>query len=641
MDINKYVTLYRSMLIFLTVLTVFYCSSCQQETKNQPVFGYAKDSVAYQNLIAWDTLAPEARLEKLKNYIDPFDHKPNDAKPPQYWIYKCFYEKSMGKRDSLHAYLLKIDSTQKDRDLYALRQYLSLSIKNRYDEISSGKLVEQIILERQKIEKSNSIFLYLMDDLLAMSFYNNHEDLKSLKYAKQYMDNHPWSTHNRLKQRYYDIRFMLSQRLENTRDMQNYLDSSRMLAISINDSLAFMRTVDYEAQMHSAMGRPDAAVKNFRIFFNYLNRTNQLEFYVFNNLARAFLDLNLPDSTIKYVRMSEAWKGWKKGSFTAKISLLDLLSEAYQKKGDFKNAYLAKTKQYNEYMKVTTEMQKEKIEEISTKYETRKKDQDIVTLKETNLLNNKLLVQQRWIFVILSLFLMMILLYTYKLYKQKLLKAKHDQLLIENKQYILEQKNRQNQLNPHFIYNAIANLQGLIGADKKQEANTYLVALTRLIRDILELNRHDFITLEQEVRSLKNYIILQQMRFHHIFDSIIDTGDLDMEDILIPPMLIQPFVENAIEHGLKNIDHKGLVKISFYANNDYLHVCITDNGMGLKENATHEKDKKSLSQVITKERLALLYTDVQHQASLKIYSNYRPSGDGYKVEISLPLKQVF
>ncbi|MNT66679.1 Sensor histidine kinase YpdA [compost metagenome] len=114
-----------------------------------------------------------------------------------------------------------------------------------------------------------------------------------------------------------------------------------------------------------------------------------------------------------------------------------------------------------------------------------------------------------------------------------------------------------------------------------------------------------------------------------------------MEDILIPPMLIQPFVENAIEHGLKNIDHKGLVKISFYANNDYLHVCITDNGMGLKENVTHEKDKKSLSQVITKERLALLYTDAQYQASLKIFPNYRPSGDGYKVEISLPLKHVF
>jgi hypothetical protein len=641
MDISKYVTLYRSILIFFTVLTFFYCSSCQQETKNQPVFGYAKDSLAYQNLIAWDTLAPEARLEKLKNYIDPFERKPHDAKPPQYWIYKCFYEKSIGKRDSLHAYLSKIDSSQKEPDLYALRQYLNLSIKNRYDEISSGKLVEQIILERQKIEKSNSVFLYLMDDLLAMSFYNNHEDLKSLKYAKQYMDNHPWSAHNRLKQRYYDIRFMLSQRLENTRDMQNYLDSSRMLAISINDSLAFMRTVDYEAQMHSAMGRPDAAVKNFRIFFNYLNRTNRLEFYVFNNLARAFLDLNLPDSTIKYVHMSEAWKGWKKGSFTAKISLLDMLSEAYQKKGDFKNAYLAKTKQYDEYMKVTTEMQKEKIEEISTKYETRKKDQDIVTLKETNLLNNKLLVQQRWIFVILSLFLIMILLYTYKLYKQKLLKAKHDQLLIENKQYILEQKNRQNQLNPHFIYNAIANLQGLIGADRKHEANTYLVALTRLIRDILELNRHDFITLEQEVRSLKNYIILQQMRFHHIFDSVIDTSNLDVEDILIPPMLIQPFVENAIEHGLKNIDHKGLVKISFYANNDYLHVCITDNGMGLKENVTHEKGKKSLSQVITKERLALLYTDAQYQASLKIFPNYRPSGDGYKVEISLPLKHVF
>lgn len=622
------------------MVTILY-SSCQHSEKKQQIISNTYDKQDYNNIIAWDTISHKDRLLAIKKYLVAFEKNLNFAKQPQYWLYKSFQDWFLGNRDSAQRHLLNIDTTLENENLYALRQYLKLNLQIGAEEISSGNLMEQIIVERQKVEKSKSVFLYLMDDLLANAFYNNDEYIKSLKYTKLYRKNHPLSNQNRLKQRYFDISFLLSQGLSDTIGMKKYLDSSRMLAVGLQDTLAFMRTIDYEAQLDLATGRPEHAVKKFRVFYNYLKSKDKLRFYVFHNLAEGFLKLNLPDSTIKYIKMSEEKKGWDEVNISSELSILNLLSEAYLMKGDYKGAYLAKARQHNESIKITTEMQKEKIEELITKYETRKKDQDIKILKETNILSSKLLSQQRWIFFISFLFLALVLLFTYKIYKEQLLKAKHNQLINENKQYVLEQKNRQNQLNPHFIYNAIANLQGLIGAVKTKEANRYLMALTRLIRDILELNRHDFITLEQEVRSLKNYILLQKMRFNDIFDYRIDTDDLEVDNLLIPPMLVQPFVENAIEHGLKNLACRGgMLKIDFYVEDDYLIVCITDNGIGVKEKHTAKNEKTSLSQVITEERLTLLYTDVQNKASLNTYPNYSPSGDGYQVKMSLPLKYM-
>ena len=164
------------------------------------------------------------------------------------------------------------------------------------------------------------------------------------------------------------------------------------------------------------------------------------------------------------------------------------------------------------------------------------------------------MVQQRWIFVILFALIFSIAFFIYYRNKQKLLKNINQRIVAENRQLILEQKTRQNQLNPHFIYNAIANLQGLISSEQKAKANQYLILLSRQIRDILELNREEYISLDQEIKSLKNYILLQQMRYQDVFDFEIESGNSDVDDVMIPPMLTQPFVENAIEHAFKNLN---------------------------------------------------------------------------------------
>lgn len=629
-----------SLLTFLGLLFIMACKNPivpNQEHENK----ISKDSIYNTQIIKLDILNSKDRLDLLNSTISEIEKENGFTQEPYYWIFKVYKAINIRKRDSIEFYLSQIDTINITADIYALKEYFNLSERTKAGYFSAAEEMEEIIKERDKVAKSNSVFVYLMDDLLAMGFYNNSEPDNSLIYVKEYNKHHPLSDHDVIKQRYYDIRFMISQMLENKSDMKLYLDSCRRLAISLNDSLAIMRTYDYEGQLNSHNGRPEEAVKNFRKFYNYLKFKNKLQFYVFNNFSKAFLENKQPDSTLKYLKLSEEWGKNKNKQHNTRISELDMYSLAYAMKGDYKNAYLNKTQQHDHFLKTVLKLQKDKIAELNTIYETQKKDQDIQILKATNDLSQKVLIQQRWIFFILFVFLIFVLAFTYKIYKEKLLKAKHDQLLLENKQYLLEQKNRQNQLNPHFIFNSIANLQGLIGTDKKIEANKYLMALTKLIRDILELNRQDFITLDQEVRSLNNYILLQQMRFNKSFDYAIDTADLDKEDVLIPPMLIQPFVENAIEYGMKNIDYKGLLEIEFFQQDNYLVVIITDNGLGLQHQQNKEFNKESLSQVITKERLELLYGTDTVKATLKVFPNYLPSGKGYKVEIYLPIKHKF
>ena len=275
---------------------------------------------------------------------------------------------------------------------------------------------------------------------------------------------------------------------------------------------------------------------------------------------------------------------------------------------------------------------------LHTEYETEKKETAIKNLQITNTASQKIIKQQRWIFVGIAVFLLVTVLYLYNFYRQRLLKEKNKNLESENKKLKLEQKALQFQLNPHFIYNSIANLQGLISREKKQTANAYLLSFSKLIRNILELNRKDFISLLEEIDSLENYIKLQQIRYENTFDYIIDTGILDTECIEVPPMLLQPFVENSIEHGVKNIDYPGLLHIQFKAKNNQLLIIITDNGKS--NNNALNKSKQSLSSVITQERLDILYNWENEQAGFKTRNLSDEGKNGYEVMLYIPLEHI-
>ncbi len=175
-----------------------------------------------------------------------------------------------------------------------------------------------------------------------------------------------------------------------------------------------------------------------------------------------------------------------------------------------------------------------------------------------------------------------------------------------------EQKALSAQLTPHFIFNSLNSIQQLIAANQKREAVQHVAGFAKLMRKILRNSREKSITIEEEVETLRYYLELESLRFEGKFEyEVVIDEKIDVDDVTIPPMLIQPYVENAIWHGIMNKDErKGKVTITFALEKDMLICEVMDDGIGRKRAAELRSDykehKKSYGMEITMERLKLL-----------------------------------
>ncbi|MBA9073932.1 tetratricopeptide (TPR) repeat protein [Flavobacterium gossypii] len=210
----------------------------------------------------------------------------------------------------------------------------------------------------------------------------------------------------------------------------------------------------------------------------------------------------------------------------------------------------------------------------------------------------KAAVKNNWL-IALSGAIVVLLLGVYFYYRNN--KQKHAIAGLEKNQ--IKQKLLITQMNPHFIFNSIDNIQGLIHDKKDSDAVNYLSKFSKLTRQILENSNENYISLSEEVEMIENYLSIQQLLYSNKFDYKVDVEDaIDTEAILLPPMLTQPFIENAIKHGLGNKDKNGMIEIHFYLKESKLFFEVSDNGKGFdaeKKVTNH----KSLAMTITKERL--------------------------------------
>ena len=175
----------------------------------------------------------------------------------------------------------------------------------------------------------------------------------------------------------------------------------------------------------------------------------------------------------------------------------------------------------------------------------------------------------------------------------------------------MQQRLLRTQMNPHFIFNSLLSIQNFIYKNEPGQAGKYLSRFAKLIRLILRSSRKEVITLEEEIEFLNYYLALQKLRFKKRFDYQFDIDEkIRQEQVYIPPMLAQPFIENAIEHGLKDISHEGIIQIRFFMENSYLVFEVEDNGVGIyrseREKSLTEGNHESLGQQITYDRLRLL-----------------------------------
>jgi len=160
--------------------------------------------------------------------------------------------------------------------------------------------------------------------------------------------------------------------------------------------------------------------------------------------------------------------------------------------------------------------------------------------------------------------------------------AKQETEIAQNAYSELELRALQMQMNPHFIFNALNSIQSYIINKEEQMANFYLTKFAALIRQFLDSSRSKYISLDEEISNLKLYVELEKLRFENKFDYVFELDPKVNKYSEIPTMLLQPFIENAINHGLRYKSTKGLLKISFTDYDNHILVRIEDNGVGRK-----------------------------------------------------------
>lgn len=179
----------------------------------------------------------------------------------------------------------------------------------------------------------------------------------------------------------------------------------------------------------------------------------------------------------------------------------------------------------------------------------------------------------------------------------------------KNKKIALQSLRRE--MNPHFIFNSLNSVNHFIATNNELEANQYLTKFSKLMRGVMENSTEDFIPFQQELDLLQNYLALEKTRFTDKFDYEIEVDEsLNMQNLQIPGMLIQPFLENAVWHGLRYRMDKGFLKLSFEKSGSYLKILIEDNGIGIEESkkqkTQHQKTREGRGMKNTLERIQLL-----------------------------------
>ncbi|WP_243751690.1 histidine kinase [Niastella caeni] len=203
----------------------------------------------------------------------------------------------------------------------------------------------------------------------------------------------------------------------------------------------------------------------------------------------------------------------------------------------------------------------------------------------------------------------------------------------------LRQQLLRGQIDSHFLYNSVNGLQKLIEEGNKAGATEFVQRLSRLFRLSLENARQPFVPLKNELDALASYLTLQQSLFDNQFEYHIEFDGIDdqEEDILIPPMLLQPFAENAILHGIAGQKEKGQINIRIHMKDKALHCVIDDNGRGFQSVEDPHQKKRPLSTIINKERLEILSRQTNTPAQLKIIDKKATTGEaGVRVELILP-----
>ncbi len=399
--------------------------------------------------------------------------------------------------------------------------------------------------------------------------------------------------------------------------------------------------------IYNNLGTLNLDLRNYNKAIEYYNKSIKISNDINNSNSRALTYMNLGDLYLEINKLDLAEQNTKKAldlykeagskkmlSKTCKqLSLIYAGNQSYEKAWEYMSRHSNLNDSiYNEDVAAATT-------ELQTKYETEKKEKEIA---EQSLLikEQQSRLRLQWTIIggilILAIVIGIVIMLIFSRYR---LKQKNKQTELEKKYIENEQRLLHAQMNPHFIFNSMASVQNYISSGKKEKAIKFISSFAELIRNILQNSRESTISLQEEIESLIIFLELEKLRMENTFEYQINLNtSLNTNNIFVPPMLIQPFVENAIKHGIKNIDD-GLIELVFEKHDNTIRCTIRDNGIGRERaDKIRKNNHKSLALEIIRERLEILKQLYHTELFFSIRDTQNTHGKvcGTEVIIDLP-----
>ena len=459
-------------------------------------------------------------------------------------------------------------------------------------------------------------------------------------------------------------------------------NKSLALEQSLNNKLGLAINFQNIGYIKEVKGDLEAALKDYETSLNYNNEIDSQigRVICYNSIVQVYIKqkkfneaLRLSKSTLKkaidvgdqfYISTSYLNLGWvncalnhltpaeenlnlalniskKYGLKSSEIDVHKRLVEFYAKKGDHQMA-LKEFKMADELEKsISSERSLNYINDIVLKYESDRKSNTIKALADENLLVKSRLEKNQLALLIglLGIILVSIIFTVYD---------RHKHLNQEKKILTLEQDMLRSQMNPHFIFNSLNSIKLYIINNEKENAVYYLNKFAKLIRKILVASSEKEIPLSNELDTMELYMNIENIRFSNAIDfKIIIDDSVNTNNIKVPALILQPFIENALWHGLSSIEKDKKIELKIEKNRrKHITISITDNGVGREVSKEINKQKtikrKSVGIELTKERLENFSKRYTNMYNIKIEDLYDEDGkaSGTKVILDIPIHLI-
>ena len=575
----------------------------------------------------WDSIISDARLHHSRRY---------EGKALNF---KGYFLRVHNNEDEafkcINASLRIAREVGNKSDMFSALQMLIISYMNKSDGRSAldycyeGLKIAEELKEKRKIADMYSLiagtYFALGEIKKALTMH-----LNCLKMYKEIKDN------QRIGVALIAIGADYQAIMDDKRAIMYYLESKKYAGTLSENMEAF--------SVSKSVGAAYVMLKQFDSAVKYMDIAYRMSLQLGNKISMASTMAGL--ANVKFEMgdyksakkiISEAMKLAKEMNFRLEMHGLGmLLKKIYVIEGNYKEAYDAYEMALNAKEISSLDDNKKRAFEKEFNYNIEKKESENKLLAQQNQIQALKLGQNRYLMLGFGALALLILIIAWLLARQNKLKAAQQNML-------LEQKLISSQMNPHFVFNSLNSIQQLIMSKENEKAELYLSKFAKLIRELLESNIRESITVNEEVGILKGYMEMEARRFGKAFSFSVHVGEkIDGEKINIPHMMIQPFVENSIWHGLLTKEGERNLTVNFeYDTNKTIKCFVEDNGIGReaskKKNSTFKK--RSLALSFVKQRLELMKETLKINCDVNIIDKKNTSGEscGTKVELVLPI----